>query len=116
MIIREWRARASHGSAEAYPTHFRTNVLGELSRVPGFLGAYLGKRQVDDKIEFLVLTRWRSMDAIRAFAGSDIDRAVVEPGAVAALLDFDACVRHYEVVEDASSPAALSQIRPTEPS
>ncbi len=41
------------------------------------------------------------MDAIRAFAGEEIDEAVVEPGAVAALLDFDAKVQHYEVIEEA---------------
>ena len=41
------------------------------------------------------------MDAIRAFAGSEIDKAVVEPGAVAAIIDFDAKVHHYEVIEEA---------------
>jgi hypothetical protein len=40
------------------------------------------------------------MDAVRAFAGLDVDKAVVEPGAVAALVEFDRGVRHYEVVED----------------
>jgi hypothetical protein len=53
-----------------------------------------------DKVEFLVLTRWQSMEAVRAFAGARVDKAVVEPGAVAALDDFDAAVRHYEVIED----------------
>ena len=57
MILREWRGRASPSEAEAYPTHFRANVLAELARIPGFLGAQLSKRQVGDKVEFLVLTR-----------------------------------------------------------
>jgi hypothetical protein len=48
-----------------------------------------------------VLTRWKSMDAIREFAGGEIDKAVVEPGAVAALIDFDAKVQHYEVIDEA---------------
>jgi hypothetical protein len=34
------------------------------------------------------------------FAGARVDEAVVEPGAVAALDDFDDAVRHYEVIED----------------
>ncbi len=92
--------------ADAYPAHFRANVLPQLARVPGFLGACLGRRRLDDKIEFLVLTRWRSIDAIGGFAGSEIEEAVVEPGAIAALVDFDSRARHYEVVEDARSPAA----------
>jgi hypothetical protein len=40
------------------------------------------------------------MDAIRAFARGDVGRAVVEPGAVAALVDFDDRIQHYEVIED----------------
>jgi len=106
MIIREWRGRAAPSTADAYPTHFRTSVLPELLDLPGFLGAHLAKRQFENKIEFLVLTRWLSIDAIRAFAGSDISKAVVEPGAVAALLDFDTSVQHYEVIEEAQSAAA----------
>ena len=98
MILREWRGRASPSKADAYPNHFRLNVLSDLARVPGFLGAELGKRRIGDKIEFLVLTRWRDIGAIQGFAGRDIDKAVVEPGAVAALIDFDADVRHYEVI------------------
>jgi heme-degrading monooxygenase HmoA len=100
MIIREWRGRASSSQASGYPKHFREKVIPELRQVPGFAGAQLARRQIGDTIEFLVLTRWRSMDAIRAFAGMDIEKAVVEPGAVAALTEFDSRVRHYDVVED----------------
>ncbi len=100
MIIREWRGRASPSRVEAYPKHFRDTVVPELRLVAGFVGAHLSRRQLDDKVEFLVLTRWESMNAIRAFAGENIDEAVVEPGAVAALIEFDAGVRHYEIIED----------------
>jgi heme-degrading monooxygenase HmoA len=100
MIIREWRGRASSSQADAYPKHFREKVISELRRVAGFAGAQLARRQLDDKIEFLVLTRWRSMDAIRAFAGKDVEKAIVEPAAAAALIEFDSRVRHYEVVEE----------------
>lgn len=104
MIIREWRGRASLSRADAYPRHFRDAVLPELRRLPGFLGAHLAQRRLADDIEFLVLTRWRSMAAIGAFAGPHPDQAVVEPGAVAALTDFDRVVQHYEVIEDADAP------------
>jgi len=99
MIIREWRGRAALANAAAYPAHFRTNVVPELKRLQGFLGADLVHRRLDDQVEFLVLTRWQSMEAIQAFAGSNFANAVVEPGAAAALVDFDETVQHYEVIE-----------------
>jgi heme-degrading monooxygenase HmoA len=101
MILRGWRGRASLAQAEVYRAHFRTKVVPELVKEPEFLGAHLSRRLLRDRIEFLVLTRWKSMDAIRDFAGSEMDHAVVEPGAVAALIDFDAKVQHYEVIEEA---------------
>lgn len=100
MIIREWRGRAPRTRSGEYPTHFRTRVVPELRNVPGFLGATLSKREDSERVEFVVLTRWKSLDAVRAFAGADIDRAVVEPGAVAALSDYDHTVRHYEILEE----------------
>jgi heme-degrading monooxygenase HmoA len=100
MIIREWRGRAANSNPEAYPKHFRSNVVPELRELPGFLGAHLSRRNLNEKIEFLVLTRWQSMEAIRAFAGDDIGKAIVEPGGVAALVDFDDRVQHYETIED----------------
>ena len=99
MVLREWRGRADPARADAYPKHFRDNVLPELRGIAGFAGAHLARRDLGGKVEFIVLTRWRSLDAIRAFAGDDIGKAVVEPGAIAALIDFDARVHHYDVLE-----------------
>jgi heme-degrading monooxygenase HmoA len=103
MIVRSWHGRAAATNHRAYVEHFRRNVLPELREIDGFLGASLLKTDRADYIEFLVLTRWDSMDAIRAFAGDEVENAVVEPQAAAALLSFDRTVQHYEVVEEATS-------------
>jgi heme-degrading monooxygenase HmoA len=100
MIVRTWRGRAPLSKPDDYVGHFRTNVVADLRSVDGFLGATLVRQVRPDDIEFLVITRWRSMDAIRGFAGSTVGRAVVEPGAIAALLSYDDFVEHYEVVEE----------------
>jgi heme-degrading monooxygenase HmoA len=101
MIIREWRGRALFADRARYPGHFRKEVLPQLKRTKGFIGAHLGRRELGDKVEFLVLTRWASIDAVRAFAGADVVKAVLEPGALAALIDYDLEVQHYEVLEEA---------------
>lgn len=98
MIVRSWRGRAAKDNA-AYVEHFRCNVMPELHEIEGFLDASLLREDRAADVEFLVLTRWASMDAVRAFAGADAARAVVEPEAVAALTDYDRTVHHYEVVE-----------------
>src|ERR1700744_4923869 len=77
MIVREWRGRATFDEADAYPRHFRERVAPELRKILGFIGAGLLRRLAPDGFEFLVLTRWRSLEAIAAFAGDDIESAVV---------------------------------------
>jgi heme-degrading monooxygenase HmoA len=96
MIARLWRGRAgSAGNADAYQRHVIGQVLPGLREVPGHRGAHVLRRND----EFLVITFWDSMDAIRRFAGEDSERAVVEPEARAVLAEFDDFVRHYEVQE-----------------
>jgi heme-degrading monooxygenase HmoA len=100
MIIREWRGRALKSREGVYPEHFNHRVLPQLRDVPGFVGAHLCCRPKGDLIEFVVLTRWESFDAIRGFAGEQYEAAVVEPAAAAALTDFDPMVQHYEILTD----------------
>jgi heme-degrading monooxygenase HmoA len=100
MIVRAWRGRAAAKNANAYVEHYRSNVLPELHRIDGFRGASLLRKDRGTEIEYIVLSRWASMEAVRAFAGDEVERAVVEPQAIAALIDFDREVGHYLVVED----------------
>jgi len=78
-------------------------VFPALAAIDGHKGAYLLRRAVggatqDEEIEFVVLTLWDSMEAVRRFAGDTPDKAVVEPEARAVLSSFDDLVTHFEVV------------------
>jgi hypothetical protein len=55
------------------------------------------ERPVAGAVEVLVITFWQSVDAIRGFAGDDLEGAVVAEAAAALLTQFDRRVRHYEV-------------------
>jgi heme-degrading monooxygenase HmoA len=74
-------------------------VVPELAAIPGYREVRLMRREEGGGVEFLVMTLWESMDAIRRFAGEHPERAVVEPEARAVLSDYDDFVRHYEVQE-----------------
>jgi heme-degrading monooxygenase HmoA len=102
MIARVWTAHTTPARAPAYAEHLRMRVLPQLRTLAGYAGASLFRRDANDETELIVVTRWRSKDAVRAFAGEDIEAAVVEDTAAALLRRFDTRVRHYEIVaEDA---------------
>ena len=98
MIARLWSARASPAQAPAYAAHLRARVLPALRAVDGYAGALLLERPDGNGVELLVLTWWRSEAAIRAFAGDDLEAAVVAGEAATLLAAFDARVRHYRLV------------------
>ena len=98
MVLRVWRAYADASSADQYPRHLLEKVRPELEAIRGFRGLLLVTRHDGDEVEFVVQTLWDSLDAVRAFAGPEPDRAVVEPAAAAVLLRFDERVVHYEVL------------------
>ena len=56
-------------------------MLPQLRKLEGFLGLSVCEAEQGDRVEILVISRWASMDAIKAFAGPKPERAVVDPGA-----------------------------------
>jgi len=98
MIGRMWRGWArSQDDADRYDAHYRSEVMSSLTQLPGFRGARLLRRTVGEETEFVSLTFFDDLDAVRAFAGDDYERAVVADEAREALSRFDARVAHYEV-------------------
>jgi heme-degrading monooxygenase HmoA len=98
MIERVWSARASREGATKYSEHFRRVVVAELQAIAGYRGARLLERERDGEIEVVVVTRWQSIDAIRVFAGDELDHAVVHDDAAALFSDYDRKVRHFGIV------------------
>lgn len=98
MIERIWRGRSTIENAPKYQKHVTEQVFSALTQIPGFKGARLLKRQVGDEIEFLAVTMWDSLDAIKRFAGDNIETAIVEPAARKVLCEFDEFSTHFEIV------------------
>jgi hypothetical protein len=103
LTVRTWSATADAEGAGDYSRYFAATLLPELRRLPGFVGAYLLRRDLDGNgtVELTAHTFWESVAAIRAFAGDDITVAIVEPEARAMLLDFDRTATHRGVAVDA---------------
>jgi heme-degrading monooxygenase HmoA len=104
MIARTWTATATPTGADSYRQYFCSTLLPQLRDLPGFTGAYLLRRELNDAagtVEVTAHTFWKSLEAIHAFAGADITASVVEPEAQAFLLAFDPSVTHRAVWVDA---------------
>src|SRR2546428_14130959 len=79
-VVRVWKGYGTAEGVERYcHEHFSKTVLPQLQALGGFREAKVLVRAVGDETEVVVATVWDSIDAIRAFAGDQIERAVVEP-------------------------------------
>jgi len=92
-----WRGWSTTELAPAYEEHLRDVTFPALREIAGHEGAYVLRRDDGDDVEFVVVTLWASMDAVRAFAGDEHEAAVVPPEARRVLTRFDETVTHYEV-------------------
>jgi heme-degrading monooxygenase HmoA len=96
MIVRTWHAWASAANTERYERLVIDDVFPGMDSLAGFRGAELLRRGVaGGETEFLVVTRWESMDAIRGFAGEEFDRATIPQAAADLLERFDPRALHY---------------------
>lgn len=98
MISRQWRGLSKSAFAEAYVQHLQTETFPAIRKLPGFVSASILRRSVPNGIEFLIVTHWASIEAIRAFAGAEVETAVVPQKVQEMMIDYDRTVRHYEVV------------------
>ena len=98
MIARVWRGWTSLADAKTYADHAIDRVFPGLEAIQGYRGALLLRKDEPSRVEFVVLTMWESLTAVRGFAGQQIDRAVIEPAALKVLTEFDTSVRHYDLV------------------
>lgn len=98
MIARHWRGVAKADRATDYIDHLRAETFPALEKLPGFVSASILRRAVPEGVEFLIVTEWQSLDAIRAFAGDDIETAVVPQAVQEMMIEFDRVARHFDVV------------------
>ncbi len=105
MIARTWRGAVRAADAEAYAAYIEATGLAAYAATPGNLGAWLMYRVEGDRAEVQTFSLWESMDAIRAFAGDDVARAVFYPEDDRYLVDRD-LVAHHWVVTSATKPMA----------
>lgn len=106
MIARIWRGATKADRADDYLEYLDRTGVSEYRATPGNRGVMVLRLTEEDRTEFTLVSLWDSMDAVRAFAGEDPERAVFYPEDDHFLVERDLDVRHHEVVRFHGPPAA----------
>jgi heme-degrading monooxygenase HmoA len=109
-IARIWRGWTSSADADAYLDYVQRTGIVAYRTTPGNLGASVLRRDLGDRTEFVTISFWESMDAVRAFAGDKPERAVFYPEDDRYLVEREATVTHFEAFD---APAPDSRDRGT---
>jgi hypothetical protein len=96
MITRVWHGWTEAANADAYERFLLHELFPAMRDIAGFEGAEVLRRLDGDEVAFVTLTRFASLDDVRAFAGDEYDVPVLEPQALALLSRFEERAQHYE--------------------
>jgi heme-degrading monooxygenase HmoA len=100
MIARIWHGATRLADGDIYAGH----LLGEDSRISdytdvhGNLGAWVLRRDGDERAEFMMFSLWDSMEAIKGYAGDVPEKAVFYEKDERYLIERDEFVSHFEVI------------------
>jgi uncharacterized protein YndB with AHSA1/START domain/heme-degrading monooxygenase HmoA len=116
MIVRMWRGWVRTERVAEYIDIVEQTGMAGYRRTPGNAGAQLLTRDLGGgRTELLTLSWWSDLDAIRAFAGDDIEAAQYYPEDDEYLLDRETTVAHFEVAPARQLPATARPPEPDDP-
>ncbi len=104
MIARIWKGAVRATDADTYAEYMWETGVKEYLETPGNLGVHMLRRTDGDRTAFLMLSFWESLDAVRGFAGEDVETAVFYPEDDRFLIERDTTSSHWEVLEPATTP------------
>jgi heme-degrading monooxygenase HmoA len=110
LILRRWSSRIRTEDRDDYVRYIKGTGVEDYLSTPGNVGCEMLLRDCGDgSTQVSTLSWWRSMDAIRAFAGNDVDRARYYPLDDRFLIDKPEYVEHHEVVVEGLGLASVSE-------
>jgi heme-degrading monooxygenase HmoA len=102
MIIRLWEGRTQTHQADEYLDYLKATGVHDCCAIGGSLGVQILRRFVGEQAEFVLLSMWNGMEAVRQFAGAEFDKARYYKDDTRYLVELEPQVRHYEVALEAT--------------
>jgi heme-degrading monooxygenase HmoA len=97
MIARQWIGETRESDAEEHAKYLEETGVRHCKGIGGNCGVLILKRIYDGKAQFIFISFWDSLEAIKAFAGPKYEKAVYYPEDEKFLLAMEPRVIHYEV-------------------
>lgn len=98
MIARIWHGVTPATKADAYADYLNKTGIPDYRATEGNQGVHIFRRIEGEQAHFLLITFWESSEAIKRFAGEDMEKARYYPEDAEYLLEFELNVTHYEVL------------------
>lgn len=106
MIARIWTGAVRKKDGDAYARYMKKTGVTGYVETPGNRGVWMLRRDLpagsaqageEEQTEFMMFTLWNSLDAIKSFAGDNVETAVFYPEDNHFLVRRDLHTTHYEV-------------------
>ena len=99
MIARMWHGKVPSEKAADYHQYLLDTGLKDSKNTKGNQAVFLLKREEKGIAHFYTLFFWEDWEAIKKFAGEDVEKARYYPKDKEFLLELEPTVTHFEVIE-----------------
>jgi heme-degrading monooxygenase HmoA len=97
VIARAWHGVTDGKKSDQYLQYLNMTGIPEYRATPGNQGVVVLRKLKAGKAHFLLFSFWDTVDAIKKFAGDDVEKAKYYPGDKDFLLELEPTVEHYEL-------------------
>jgi heme-degrading monooxygenase HmoA len=97
QIARVWFGETQSARSDEYLAYLKRTGVRDIRATEGNQGVLVLRRLEGETAEFCFISFWRDEEAIRRFAGEDIDRAVYYPEDREFLVKMEPRLRHFEI-------------------
>jgi heme-degrading monooxygenase HmoA len=97
MIARIWHGMTNMTNLDAYADFLKKTAMPDYKTTAGFKGLTFLRNISNGVANFVLITYWEDMEAIKGFAGLDYEKAKYYPEDNNFLLEFEETVQHFEV-------------------
>ncbi|MBD2358541.1 antibiotic biosynthesis monooxygenase [Tolypothrix sp. FACHB-123] len=98
VVARIWHDIVPTSKADEYYAYLVESGIKKIESIPGNLGTQVLRRTDGNNTEFIVISYWESRDAIRKFAGNDIEKVRPLPRDNEYLINPETKVKHFDVM------------------